>query len=110
MQRICLALLPFFSTLPLEAIESVFAVRLAIFSYDPVAYCTAAKPVPGQPKFQHKWQGARWLFSSAENRDACGATPTKFAPQYSGYCAYDISNNQTAPIDPLACKIIDDKL
>ena len=54
MQRICLALLPFFSTLPLEAIESVFAVRLAIFSYDPVAYCTAAKPVPGQPKFQYK--------------------------------------------------------
>ena len=83
-----------FSTLPLEAIESVFAVRLAIFSYDPIADCTAAKPVPGQPKFQHKWQGARWLFSSAENRDAC---------------AYATSNNQTAPIDPLASKIIADK-
>ena len=110
MQQICLALLPFFSTLPLEAIESVFAVRLAIFSYDPVAYCTAAKPVLGQPKFQHNWQGALWLFYNAENGDACGATPTKFAPQYSGYCAYAISKNQTGPIDPLACMIVDDKL
>ena len=64
----------------------------------------------GQPAFQYNWQGARWLFSSAENRNAFKAEPVKFAPQYGGYCAYAVSNNQTAKIDPLAWKIVDGKL
>jgi hypothetical protein len=43
--------------------------NIAIKGYDPVAYFTENRPVKGKPEFEYPWQGARWLFSSASNRD-----------------------------------------
>ncbi|MDJ0601718.1 MAG: YHS domain-containing (seleno)protein, partial [Crocosphaera sp.] len=34
----------------------------------------------------------------------------KYAPQYGGFCAWAVSNNYTAPIDPEAWTIVDGKL
>src|SRR5262249_62342693 len=39
--------------------------RLAISGFDPVAYFTDGKPVPGVPEFEHVWHDARWRFASA---------------------------------------------
>ena len=38
------------------------------------------------------------------------ADPEKFAPQYGGYCAYAVSKGATAPTDPNAWTVYDDKL
>jgi hypothetical protein len=51
-----------------------------------------------------------WRFSSAANRDLFAADPAKYAPQFGGYCAWAVSNNHTAQIDPQAWKIVDGKL
>ena len=83
---------------------------VAIKGYDPVAYFTDGKAVKGSPQFTHQWQGAVWQFASAAHRDDFAATPDKYAPQYGGYCAYGVSQNHTAPIDPEAWTIIDHKL
>ena len=53
----------------------------AIKGHDPVAYFTAQKPVKGNSKFSTQWQGATWLFSTAENLAAFEASPETFAPQ-----------------------------
>lgn len=83
---------------------------LALKGYDPVAYFEAQAPVKGLPEFTHRWMDATWRFSSAAHRDLFAKNPEKYAPQFGGYCAWAVSNNYTAPIDPQAWKIIDGKL
>ena len=42
---------------------------VALSGYDAVAYFTESKAVKGMPEFEHRWNGARWRFASAANRD-----------------------------------------
>jgi YHS domain-containing protein len=83
---------------------------IAIKGYDAVAYFTDSKPVKGSPEFSYKWMGATWNFASAAHRDEFAKAPAKYAPQYGGYCAYGVSQNHTAAIDPEAWTILDGKL
>lgn len=83
---------------------------VALKGYDAVAYFTGGGPVQGSPQFTHQWMSATWRFVSASNRDKFAAEPEKYAPQFGGYCAWAVSNNYTAPIDPLAWKIVGGKL
>lgn len=78
---------------------------VAIDGYDPVAYFTDGKPVEGSKEFAFDWNGATWHFASAAHRDLFAAAPTKYAPQYGGYCAWAVSQGSTADIDPEAWKI-----
>jgi len=73
---------------------------LAIKGYDPVSYFTTGKPTPGLAQFSTTYRGATYRFVSAENRDRFIAAPENFVPQYGGYCAYAISLNRIADIDP----------
>ncbi len=82
----------------------------AIHGYDPVAYFTEGRPVPGDAQFTHPYQGATWRFASSANRDRFAADPQKYAPQYGGYCAYAVAKGSTASTDPEAWSIVDDKL
>ena len=82
----------------------------ALKGYDAVAYHLQRKPVKGSEDFTHDWKGARWLFSSADNRDKFAADPERWAPQYGGYCAWAIARDRTAPINPTIFRIFDDKL
>ena len=54
--------------------------------------------------------GAKWLFSSAEHRDAFAKEPEKYAPQYGGYCAYGVSQGYAVKIEPDAWTIVNGKL
>lgn len=83
---------------------------VAIKGTDPVAYFTEGRPVAGKPEFAHRWMGATWHFASAANRALFMKTPAKYAPQYGGFCAWAVSNNYTAGIEPAAWKIVDGKL
>jgi YHS domain-containing protein len=83
---------------------------IAIKGFDTVAYFTHAQPVKGDPKFAYRWMGATWLFASSENRDAFEKEPDRYAPQFGGYCAWAVSNNYTASIDPEAWRVVDGKL
>ena len=83
---------------------------LAIRGYDPVSYFTTGQPTPGLAQFSTSYKGVTYRFASAENRDRFIATPEKFVPQYGGYCAYAISLNKIADIDPEEWAIVNDKL
>lgn len=84
--------------------------KVALSGYDSVAYFTENKPVKGDAKFSLDYQGAKWHFSSAENRDKFAAAPQNFAPQYGGYCAWAVSQGYTASGDPMFWKIVQGKL
>jgi len=87
-----------------------FFNQVAVSGYDPVAYFTEQKPVKGDPQFKTTYQGAQWHFSSAENRDRFLSDPEKYAPQYGGYCAWAVSQGNTASADPQRWKIVGGKL
>lgn len=78
---------------------SIFSDK-AIKGYDTVAYFTENQAVEGRDAFQAEYNGATWLFSSAENLALFEQDPAKYAPQYGGYCAYAVANNSTASIQP----------
>ena len=94
---------------PVSAVN-VDAQGVALHGHDAVSYFTDGKAVLGAAQFEHQWHGARWRFSSAANRDAFAKAPEKYAPQFGGYCAWAVSRNYTADIDPNAFAVVNGKL
>jgi YHS domain-containing protein len=110
--RLAAVFLAVFSTGLLRAEKPVNTTftGVAIKGYDPVAYFTDGKPVKGDADFSHGWNGAEWRFASAAHRDLFKADPSKYAPQFGGYCAWAVSRGYTAGIDPDAWKIVNNRL
>src|ERR1044072_4609502 len=87
--------------------------KLSISGYDPVAYFTVGKPVPGKAEFEYVWRKLRWRFASGEHRDMFVKDPQRYAPQYDGYCAVGAADPAAAhkdTVDPNAWAIVDGKL
>ena len=63
---------------PAPAVEPIYTNwrGLALSGYDPVAYFTDGKAVPGSSEFTFEWMNARWRFASAAHRDAFRADPS----------------------------------
>jgi YHS domain-containing protein len=83
---------------------------LAIQGYDPVAFFTQNKPVKGRAEFESKYNGARYLFASAEDKAAFDANPAKYEPQFGGFCAYGVSRGHTVPVKIEAFQIVNGRL
>ena len=94
-----------------DEIYTGFGSNKAVKGYDTVAFFTEGKPVKGDKAFQSEYKGAKWLFSSAENKAAFDKNPEKYAPQYGGHCAWAVGENAArAPGNPKYWRIVDDKL
>ena len=98
------------NTLEKQGLFSYQPSGIAIRGYDTVAYFTEAKPVKGDDQFTTEWQSATWKFSSQEHLDLFTTDPQKYAPQYGGYCAYGVAQNNLVKIEPDQWTIHDDKL
>ena len=83
---------------------------VAIKGYDPVAYFTDHQAVRGSDAITADFNGAIFKFASTAHRDAFAEAPTKYAPQFGGFCAYGTATGHKADIDPQAFTIVDDKL
>ena len=101
------------NTVAIAADDPVYTGRfsnVAVGGYDTVAYFTNGQPTPGSKEFQHDYNGAVWRFSSAENKAMFVESPSRYSPQYGGYCAWAVSQGYTAKGSPKAWRIVDDKL
>jgi len=83
---------------------------VAIQGYDPVAFFTDNRPVKGNPQFQSEYHGAKYHFASAEHKAAFDKEPTKYEPQFGGYCAFGTSRGKTVPIKIEAWQIVNGRL
>ncbi len=72
---------------PVNAIAVGEQPRVMLAGADVVAYFTLGKYTPGTSQFQSTYEGVVFHFSSAEHKQAFDAAPTKYLPQYGGYCA-----------------------
>jgi hypothetical protein len=58
---------------------------LAIGGYDPVAFFTDGRALPGSADFEFRYAGAVWRFHNVGNRAAFAAQPEIYMPQFGGY-------------------------
>jgi YHS domain-containing protein len=78
--------------------------------YDPVAYFTQKKAVKGSAKYQTTYKGATYYFSSAADLATFKKSPSKYVPQYGGFCANGIANRQASAGDPTVFFVLKGKL
>jgi YHS domain-containing protein len=83
---------------------------IGISGYDPTSYFSN-KPQKGRKEYSYIYEGIKYLFVNANNQNAFIKNPTKFEPQYGGWCAYAMGNKgEKIEIDPETFKIIEGKL
>lgn len=85
--------------------------KVGIQGYDPVGYFNQGKAVKGKKEISVSYQGVTYNFSSAENKNTFLKNPSKYEPQYGGWCAYAMgSAGEKVEINPETFKIVDGKL
>jgi YHS domain-containing protein len=83
---------------------------IAIQGYDPVAYFSN-KPLKGDKKYTSKYMGVVYYFSSETNKNTFLKNPSKYEPQYGGWCAFAMGDyGKKVEIDPETFKIVDGNL
>jgi YHS domain-containing protein len=87
---------------------NVDANGVALHGYDPVAYFAVGAPTVGEARFSAKHNGMIFHFASAVNRDIFIADPTKYEPQFGGFCTMGVALEKKFDGDPEAWLIADD--
>ena len=75
----------------------------AVGGFDVVAYFgleQGSDPVAGSDEFTTQYQGASWRFSSQENLDKFIVSPSRYSPEFGGYCAWAMARDKLAHGDP----------
>jgi YHS domain-containing protein len=84
---------------------------IAISGYDPVAYFTQNKAIKGSKENAVAYEGVVYYFSSVTNKEEFKKNPSKYEPQYGGWCSYAMgAKGEKVPVDPKTFKITDGKL
>jgi len=89
---------------------NVDSTGVILKGYDVVGYFTQDKAVKGSPKYQTTYQGATYYFSSAADLATFKKDPSKYVPQYGGYCANGVKNSKLTDSDPTVFSIVKGKL
>lgn len=105
---IALAWLP--GTASFAQSDSSKPLRVVLKGHDPVAYFTEGRPVKGSAEIKYDWDGERYLFANAGNRDKFAANPERYAPQFGGYCTGSMSKGVRNEADPEAWIVSDGRL
>ncbi len=79
---------------PTERVVADRHTGLAIGGYDPVAYFTDARPVPGDPAIETMAQGVVWRFANPDNRVFFVQRPDVYAPRFGGYDPVDVARGK----------------
>ena len=85
--------------------------NVAISGYDPVAYFKQNKAVKGKKEYQINQQGVIYRFSTLADREEFRKDPSRYEPEYGGWCAYAMgAKGEKVSIDPETFKIVNGKL
>jgi YHS domain-containing protein len=82
----------------------------ALKGYDAVAYFSGAAAT-GRENLTVERTGGIYRFANSQNRDAFLRNPTRYEPQFGGFCAWGMANGKLFDIDPVTgWEVRDDKL
>jgi YHS domain-containing protein len=110
MKKLILLLLIFFSAATF-AQKTYYTKKGAVAKgYDVVSYFSK-EAKEGSKKLSTEYDGVMFYFSSQENLNTFKAKPTKYVPQYGGFCAYAMASiGKKVPSDPETFEIREGKL
>ena len=84
---------------------------VALGGYDPVSYFQGEVPQKGESAYQAKQSGALYFFKSEENKQIFLKEPSKYEPQFGGWCAYAVADSKSkVDVDPKSFVIQDGRL
>ncbi|HEV8421396.1 MAG TPA: YHS domain-containing (seleno)protein [Actinomycetota bacterium] len=95
---------------PSKTLVNVDRHGVALAGYDPVAFFTDSAAVRGDSTHRATWGGATYWFASDAHRVLFLAEPTKYVPQFGGYCAYGASRGYAAKVEIDTWQVIDGRL
>jgi YHS domain-containing protein len=108
--RFAIVLLTALVTVPAVQAQSPAEPAVALRGMDVVSYFKEGGPVKGQAAHRHDFDGARYLFASAQNKAAFVADPERWLPQFDGLCTTGLSKGIPGQSDPMVWKIVGGKL
>ena len=95
---------------PVNAVQAESAQRLMLKGADVTACFTVGKFVQGTPAFHSQYQGVDFHFASANAKALFDQDPTRYLPQFGGYCANGLVYAIPWGGDADTWKLIDGKL
>ncbi len=81
---------------------------IGLKGYDPVAYFTDGKAVQGLESITVAEGGLTWHFASEEHSKAFRQQPSKYLPQYGGFCSWGVAQGKLFDVDPVNGWVITD--
>ncbi|WP_336516982.1 YHS domain-containing (seleno)protein [Pollutibacter soli] len=85
--------------------------QLALEGYDPVSYFLKNKAIKGQSSITAVDNGITYQFESLSNKNTFLTNPSRYEPQYGGWCAYAMgASGEKVEVDPETFKIVNGKL
>jgi YHS domain-containing protein len=95
---------------PVNAVADNPEARLFLKGADVTAYFTQGKYVPGVAQHHSSYEGVDFRFASAESKALFDQAPTKYLPEFGGYCANGLVYGIPWGGDADTWKMIDGKL
>jgi YHS domain-containing protein len=74
--------------------------KIALDGYSPVSYLDLNLAQVGSTAFKAEYDGLKYYFTSAEQKAKFDANPTKYLPEYGGWCATGIAVGAKFRTDP----------
>lgn len=86
------------------------ADKPALDGYCPVCYIAAGKANKGKADHASTYEGKTYYFVSKEVKAMFDGEPTKWLPQYDGYCAFGVAKGKKFESDPTVFTVVDGKV
>lgn len=74
--------------------------KIALQGYSPVSYLDLGLAQKGLKEFKSEYDGLNYYFTSKEQKATFEKNPTKYLPQYGGYCAFGVYVGAKFRVDP----------
>lgn len=74
--------------------------KIALQGYSPVSYLDLGIAQKGLKECKSTYDGLVYYFTNEEQKKSFEANPTKYLPQYGGYCAFGVSVGAKFRVDP----------
>lgn len=91
---------PIYSQAPQHGAYNTDDSKIALQGYSPVSYIDLQLAQRGSKAYQSEYDGLKYYFIDGDQKNKFDANPTKYLPQYGGWCATGIAVGAKFRTDP----------
>ena len=100
MLTVCLLLTGAFAFAQDKQANNIDNSNIALQGYSPVSYLDLGLAQKGVKDYKSEYQKVVYYFTSAKQKAAFDKNPSKYLPQYGGYCAFGVYAGAKFRTDP----------